>query len=47
MLPDRKSVFLAGVFAGLHNREGTEIGPPAGLRPAGVPTSFFSRSLSG
>jgi hypothetical protein len=42
LLPGRKSAFRAGFWPDCF-REGTEIGPPAGLRPAGGPISVISR----
>jgi hypothetical protein len=38
----RKSNFRAGLWPDCY-RESTEIGPPAGRRPAGGPISVFSR----
>ncbi len=42
VLPGRTSAFRAGFWLDYY-REITEIGPPAGLRPAGGPISVFSR----
>ncbi len=42
VLPGRKSAFRAGFWPDCY-REKTEIGPPAGLRPAGGPMSVLSR----
>ncbi len=46
VLPDRKSCFRAG-FRPESNREKPQIGPPAGLRPAGGPIWGPSRLASG
>ncbi len=42
VLPGRKSAFRAGFWPDCY-RENTEIGPPAGRRPAGEPFSVPSR----
>jgi hypothetical protein len=42
MPPGRKSAFRAGIWPDCY-RENIEIGPPAGLRPAGEPISLLSR----
>ncbi len=42
VLPGRKSAFRAGFWSDRY-RENTDIGPPAGLRPAGGPMSVSSR----
>ncbi len=42
VLPGRKSAFRAGFWPDCY-REGTEIGPPTGLRPAGGLISVPSR----
>jgi hypothetical protein len=42
VLPGRKSAFRAGFWPDCY-REYIEIGPPAGLGPAGGPFSVFSR----
>ncbi len=42
MLPGRKSAFRAGFWPDCY-RESPEIGPPAGLRPAGGPILLLSR----
>jgi hypothetical protein len=44
VLPGHKSAFRAGFGPDCY-REDTEIGPPAGRRPAGGPISVFSWSL--
>ncbi len=41
VLPDQKSAFRAGIWPDCY-RERTEIGPPAGRRPAGRPISVAS-----
>ncbi len=45
VLPGHKSAFRAGFWLDCC-RKRTEIGPPAGLRPAGRPISVLSRQLS-
>ena len=42
VFPGRKSAFRAGFWPDCY-RASTEIGPPAGLRPAGGPISVLSR----
>ncbi len=42
VLPGRKSAFRAGFRSDCY-RECTEMGPPAGLRPTGGPTSVLAR----
>ncbi len=41
-IPGQKSAFRAGFWPDLY-RKSTDMGPSAGLRPAGGPISFFSR----
>ena len=47
VLPGRKSAFRAGFWPDCQNRESSEIGRPAGRRPAGDPISVLSRQQSG
>ena len=42
VLPGRKLAFRAGFWPDCY-RESTDIGPPAGPKPAGGPISVFSR----
>ncbi len=46
VIPARKSAFRTGFWPACY-RESTEIGPPAGRRPAGGPISVLSRSQAG